>query len=159
MIVDQTTCDADEVKRLFDYLMKTPVSLSVSQLFIDYEIEVYQAKIQSLDELGENYTIWSNLGGIRVETKYKIREAYEGLMKAKNVDPLSVKNWKCVNKYITLIGEGKLELIITAMKSEVGLMFIDGNKRATAFYEYHKERGIESINLPLYLFKVKTKRM
>ena len=158
MIVDQTPCGSEEVKSLFEYLMKTPVRLSVSQLFKDYQVEVFKAEIQSLEELGEHYTIWSNLGDIRVETKYQIREAYEGLRKAKNVDPLSVKNWMCVNEYITLIGEGKLELIITAMRSEVGLLFIDGNKRATAFYEFHKKRDIESINLPLYLFKVKPKR-
>jgi len=159
MIFDQTPCDADQVKGLFDYLMKTPVSLFVSQLFKDHQVDVFKAEIKALEELGEYYTIWSNLGGIRVETKYQIREAYEGLRKAKNANPLSVKNWECVNRYIALIGEGKLELVLTVMKSEVGLMFIDGNKRVIAFYEYHKERGIESINLPLYLLSAKTKPM
>ena len=153
MKIDEKPCDFIEAKKLYNYLLGTPVANMVTQLFNDYNAQVYKAQIQTQHELGATLCIWSNLGGVRKEPKYKIQEAYSALEKTKNVDQQSIYNWMCVNEYIRLIGQGSLELIITAVNTNHGYMIIDGNKRATAFYEYHRIQGKESIDFPLYILQ------
>ena len=145
-------CDTTEVEKLYNYLMKTPVV----QIFRDYNIQLYEAKFDSLHELGETQCIWSNLGGVRSELtpKYRVHEAFDVLEKTRDVDEQSTYNWNRVNDYIQLIHEGALELVITAVNTDQGYMIIDRNKRATAYHEYHRRQGEESIDFPLYLLKI-----
>ena len=153
MIIEEKPCSLEKVQWLYDYLMGTSVSESVKTMFRTFNIMVYSGKITSLKELGGCQTLWSNLGGFQRKTKYKVQESYEGLKRGRYFDERSMRNWLKVNEYIELLDKEDLEMVISAAKIHVGFAFIDGNKRTTAFHEYHRRKGREEIDFSFYLLE------
>ena len=162
MIVAENPCGPDELKTRYDYLMGTPVKDSIIGMFNQWEVSAYNAQITSLTELGEHYLIWSDLGGYVKHPKYKVREAYLGLHKARHYPQQGVDNWKKVNEYIDLIEKGVLEFKITVTSTPTTQgdidIIIDGCKRTTAFYEYKRRLGVEDIDYNLMILRYKPRK-
>ena len=157
MIIDNEPCSPDELESLYDYLMGTPVAKSVRDMFNAGKMVAYHAQITRLEELGEHYLIWSNLGGFIQRPKYKVKEAYDVLRNAKDYDIRSNCNWITVNDYIDLLAQNALQLKITVAGTIVDStpidIIIDGCKRTTAFHEYKRRLGVEDVDFNLMILR------
>ena len=162
MIVAENPCGPDALKTRYDYLMGTPVKDSVIDMFNQWDVSAHNAQITSLDELGEHYLIWDDLGGYVKHPKYKVREAYLGLHNTRLSPLLGVDNWKTVNEYIDLIEKGVLDLKITVTHTPTTHgnidIIIDGCKRTTAFFEYHRSLGIKEIDFNFMVLRYKPRK-
>lgn len=135
--------------------MDTPVREGVVKSFKDFKIKVSKGRIARLADLGNLKTIWATLGNTQSSGLFKVQEVMNVLDKDDHID--NVKTKCVIEHYMKKIQEYNLELVITLdLIPEMGYRCIDGNKRATAYYEYNKSKGLTNIDFPVYVLRIQS---
>jgi len=153
-IINRIDCAPDEISRLKEYLQKTQVNWVVK--CIDNGARVSKGEIQGLSALGNLKTFWSDLGDVSSikehgSEKFSVNQVMDALSKPQNMDNANAKKaLSKINEYSRRLASGQLELIITLIETNNGLMIIDGNSRAVTYFEHYKEIE-ESGCLPVFI--------
>ena len=130
-------------------MLSTPVAYLADYLRKGH-LTLKKGNLVSLKSLGAFKSIFDDLGGIRSELIYKrdrfLIEEVAQILKRK--DCSDKKSLESVRYFMQ--NEGTYELKITIL-CEKDYIVMDGNKRATAFYENKKNAMANNINLSVFL--------
>ena len=94
-----------------------------------------------LNELGQTWTIFENLGGITSLSKFKFPKFnISQVMPTLEQPECSDKNGlQSIRKYMTNLEE--FPFIVTLVEESFGYLVVDGDKHAVAFYEREKNKS------------------
>lgn len=133
----------DELRDLVVYLAETPVARAVVLPLSRGEYVAFQDSIASRDELGRKETIFRDLGGLEASVltgreRFQVGETWPVLTRD---DCRDNATRAVVAALIEAERKGALaDRRLTTFDDGAGVMFVDGNKRATAIYEANTAR-------------------
>jgi len=154
--VSRRRLTSDELRELVVYLADTPVGRDLVFALSRGDYVAFQDSIGSRAELGRTETIFRDLGGLTSSAltgreRFRVGETWTVLRRE---DCQDNPTRAAVAALIEAEQEGRLaDRRITVFDDGSGVMFVDGNKRATAIYE--GDRAM----FPLPVFVVSPKRL
>ncbi len=151
MITNIEAIGQNELVTQLAYLAATPVSWLAVSLSMGLGV-LKRGIIQSHAYLGQQRTIFSDLGGVLSTTEYGI----DKFLVRHVPDVLLLDNCADVAARLALQGiraalaAQVLNPRITILRT-TGDMIVDGNKTAAAYYDLHAQGAADAIALPVYI--------
>jgi len=151
-LADIHPCDHPATIKLTAYLRSTAVPAFASELQARHLL-AHRATVLTRQDLGQLLSIFANLGGIASMQEtghltYLIRDVQAVLAQPGCTDTDSRTR---LAGLIESVRVGRLtDRILTAARTDVGVVFVDGNKRAVAIYEAGEPTPVR---LPIYLLE------
>jgi|GEM_PF-3344631 len=151
-ILDQKGCTVPETSEHIKYLEGTPVSQVA--ILLRNGSPLYKGVIKSREILGSIPTIYSELRGIYCSKEYSrekflVKEVLPTLKDPRCSDNQSLDS---IEYFMKLVAEDLMKVTkITILEQARNCLVVDGNKRASAWYE--RTSAYKFPEIPLYLVK------
>ena len=167
MVEDLKYCDKNETDNIANYLLNSSVP-TCGEALLRGQMILSKGIIKSLEDLGNFKTLTGEIPESAItgskrptppknkfdgEKKYLVNEQIPFM------DGTDINDGGHIQKiktYISQMGtKDQPKFIITAIHKDNDYMFVDGNKRSIAFYEYSKKREISDIDYQIYILELK----